>query len=64
MLAQLRHLLDPPIQLGQTELQPAPPAAQLCSPFQPPPLSAAAAAVPAAAMGWECGWGKGREGDQ
>lgn len=38
---QLRRLLDPPVQLGQTELQPAPPAAQRGPLRQPSPLPAA-----------------------
>lgn len=38
---QLRRLLDPPVQLGQTELQPAPPAAQRGPLSQPSPLPAA-----------------------
>lgn len=38
---QLRCLLDPPVQLGQTELQPAPPAAQRGPLRQPSPLPAA-----------------------
>lgn len=41
VLVELHQLLYPPLQLSQTQLQPAPSAAQLRSLFQPPPLTAA-----------------------
>lgn len=42
VLVELHQLLRPPLQLGQTQLQPAPSAAQLRSLLQPTPLTAAA----------------------
>ncbi len=44
MLVELHQLLRPLLQLGPTQLQPAPSAAQLRSLRQPAPLAAAATA--------------------